>query len=216
VIHDEFAHFDGAYVLGALSETERNAFEEHLVGCADCRERVDALAGLPALLALAPAEAFAVDLSTPDDPVVVLLAATRARRNRRRWVAATAATLAAACLIVLTAVIVRPHPARVVDHSVAMAAVVPAPIHATADVTAVRWGTSIKLRCTYDESGSYTPGTYTLVVLNRAGQSYMLGTWNVVPGRVTTFTAGTAVQLADIKTITIGTTTGTSVLQLSY
>ena len=44
----------------------------------------------------------------------------------------------------------------------------------------------------------------------------MIGTWNVVPGRVTTFTAGTALHVSDIKSITIGTATGTPVLQLQY
>ncbi|MGH3348437.1 MAG: anti-sigma factor family protein, partial [Nocardioides sp.] len=32
----EFAHDDGAYVLGALSPAERVAFKQHLAGCAEC------------------------------------------------------------------------------------------------------------------------------------------------------------------------------------
>ena len=77
-----------------------------LFGCANCRRRVDELAELPALLALAPVSAFAADL-IDHDPVVPLLAAARSRRIRRRWLAAAAATVAAACLVLLTAVIAR-------------------------------------------------------------------------------------------------------------
>ena len=34
--HDEFEHSDAAYVLGALSPSERRAFEEHLRECESC------------------------------------------------------------------------------------------------------------------------------------------------------------------------------------
>ena len=38
----DFAHQDGAYVLGALSSSERVAFEQHLAGCSDCARAVRA------------------------------------------------------------------------------------------------------------------------------------------------------------------------------
>ena len=47
----ELADRDGSYVLGALSTTERRAFERHLEGCAECARSVRELAGLPGLLA---------------------------------------------------------------------------------------------------------------------------------------------------------------------
>ena len=47
----EHAHLDGAYVLGALSPSERLDFERHLAGCAECSRSVRELAGLPGLLA---------------------------------------------------------------------------------------------------------------------------------------------------------------------
>jgi hypothetical protein len=214
-MEDTFAHFDGAYVLGALSESERVAFEEHLIGCADCRDRVAEISDLPALLALAPATAFA-PVSAVSDPVVVLLKTVRARRLRRRVFTAAVAAVVAACLVAVTATISH-HQSKPTAQApaVAMAALVVAPIHATAQVTNLAWGTSIKLRCTYDEP-DYRPGEYTLTVQNRAGQTDTLGTWNVVPGRVTTFQAGTAFHVSDIKTITIATTNGTPVLQLGY
>ena len=41
--HDQWEDATAAYVLGALDETERAAFEEHLAGCPACREEVDEL-----------------------------------------------------------------------------------------------------------------------------------------------------------------------------
>lgn len=38
--HERFAENAGAFVLGALPEGERDAFERHLEGCAECREEV--------------------------------------------------------------------------------------------------------------------------------------------------------------------------------
>ena len=46
----DLAHFDGAYVLGALAPDERLEFERHLAGCASCSAAVRDLAGLPGLL----------------------------------------------------------------------------------------------------------------------------------------------------------------------
>ena len=46
----EYAHDDGAYVLGALSPAERAAYERHLSTCSACREAVAEIAVLPGLL----------------------------------------------------------------------------------------------------------------------------------------------------------------------
>jgi hypothetical protein len=216
VTQDEFEAFAGPYVLGILSAQERSAFQAHLETCEQCRVQVAELSPLPGLLALAPAQAYAPEFAA-SDPVVVLIAAARAQRVRRRWVGAVTATLVAACLILFTALLVQPHgsaPAK--DQSVAMTALVSAPIHASADVSVVAWGTSIRLRCTYDDGRSYPAITYELLVTDRSGNSNMVGTWNVVPGKVTTFAAGTAVPLADIKSITVATVGGTNLLRLSY
>lgn len=48
---DEFATYDAAYVLGALSPEDRQAFEQHLQECDRCAAAVRELAGLPGLLA---------------------------------------------------------------------------------------------------------------------------------------------------------------------
>jgi anti-sigma factor RsiW len=48
--HEHWHDATAAYLLGALDEAERTAFEEHLAGCPACREEVDEL--LPAAQAL--------------------------------------------------------------------------------------------------------------------------------------------------------------------
>lgn len=48
--HEHWHDATAAYLLGALDETERAAFEEHMAGCPACREEVDLL--LPAAQAL--------------------------------------------------------------------------------------------------------------------------------------------------------------------
>ena len=41
--HERYADDVGAYLLGALSEIEREAFERHLMGCSACRDEVERL-----------------------------------------------------------------------------------------------------------------------------------------------------------------------------
>lgn len=47
----EYELWDAAYVLGALSFSDRREFEAHLSACPSCREAVSELSGIPALLA---------------------------------------------------------------------------------------------------------------------------------------------------------------------
>lgn len=75
---DEFATYDAAYVLGALSPEDRQAFEEHLQECDRCAAAVRELAGLPGLLAqtrggspggaFGPGERERGGAGTPPDP----------------------------------------------------------------------------------------------------------------------------------------------------
>jgi anti-sigma factor RsiW len=41
--HTSYREEIGAYLLGALTDLERQAFEQHLAGCAECREEVERL-----------------------------------------------------------------------------------------------------------------------------------------------------------------------------
>jgi anti-sigma factor RsiW len=65
-----YADWDAAYVLGALSSADRREFEDHLAGCAPCRDAVAELAGMPGLLsAVNPVEALALDTPETDSTV---------------------------------------------------------------------------------------------------------------------------------------------------
>jgi hypothetical protein len=66
---DRFAEWDAAYVLGALSPSDRRAYERHLAECDACRAAVAELAGLPGLLStLTPAHAEALVADAPGTP----------------------------------------------------------------------------------------------------------------------------------------------------
>jgi len=105
----EIRHALGVYVLGAIEPGDRTQVDEHLATCADCREELASLAGLPALLRRVPtaeAERLAVadqaDSATeeapPDDLLPSLLARTAQARRVRRW-----RELAAAAAVVVLA-----------------------------------------------------------------------------------------------------------------
>jgi hypothetical protein len=129
--HDEFATWDGAYLLGALSAADRRAYEEHLRTCDACSAAVSELAGLPGLLGhVSEADAFALlevdqaegqavqrgQLTSIREPepagaedgnpgiLAALLRAARRRRIRTRWWAA-GSLAAAAVIVVLTAIV---------------------------------------------------------------------------------------------------------------
>ena len=99
---DETLHdLSAAYALDALDADERQAYEEHLAGCASCREEVAAFSGTAAELA------FAVEPATPPPALRgrILDAARAERPNvvplRPRWAAPVAAVAAvAACVAV--------------------------------------------------------------------------------------------------------------------
>jgi hypothetical protein len=100
----------GVYVLGAIDPAERALVDAHVAGCPDCRDELDGLAGLPALLSrvgadeigrmnLADIELPPGDEEPPEDFADSLVSLTAARRRRhRRW-----QMLAAAAAVVIAA-----------------------------------------------------------------------------------------------------------------
>ena len=64
---DKYAHWDAAYVLGSLSETDKREFEAHLDKCRTCSDAVSELAGIPALLSLLDLD----DIADEDDPIAL-------------------------------------------------------------------------------------------------------------------------------------------------
>lgn len=199
-----FELYDGAYVLGALSDDDRRAYEQHLSGCDDCSASVALLRDLPQALSAVSASAVEDD-PPPASLLDALTRRVRRERNRRRWIVGGLAAAAAACIVALSVALVQPsHPA---SHPVAMQAVAAAPIKATADVRSVAWGTRISLVCSYRE---YIGGSrsYALVVVDRGGDRHTLGTWNLVPGKVVSYQSGTSLAREQIASVQIATADG--------
>ncbi|MFJ8201906.1 anti-sigma factor family protein [Micromonospora chalcea] len=209
----EFAHDDGAYVLGALAPADRVAYERHLAGCAQCREAVAEIAVLPGLLGrLDPAglEQF-LEVGPETSRVPALLDAARERKRRersrsRRRYALTA--LAAAALAVLAGVgvaLVRP-PAEPSTPQVALTSMRPVagtvPVHAEVGLTETPWGTEVTMHCGYDRRAGHREAyTFRLVAHGPDGATEQIGSWLAAPGDdlrfsgVTRFTKGELVRL---------------------
>ena len=225
----EFEHTDGAYVLGALSATERLAFERHLQDCEACTGRVRQLAGLPGLLGRVSPEVLEEPAAPVLPPTVLPALAARVRREQRRRtrLTATLAAAAAALVVGLGAVAVQAVTDEPATTPPVTAPTAPAgsdmepvggevPVTASLTLEDVTWGTRIGLTCTYDPSSveyDLPPEvTYLLVVRTRAGVVEEVGTWRSVGGRTMRFEAGTATRRDDIASVEVRTTDGRVVL----
>jgi anti-sigma factor RsiW len=98
----EIRHALGVYVVGAIDPAERAVVDAHLARCADCREELAGLAGLPALLGRVPAadaERLALGSEVLEEPPAELLDSllrqVSLRRQARKWRLVTAAAAAA-------------------------------------------------------------------------------------------------------------------------
>ncbi len=203
--HDEFAHLDAAYVLGALGHDERRAYENHLDACAACARAVREMAGMPALLAHVDESVFLCDEDEPPVPETLLPGllreVRRARRHRLAWAgAAAAAVIAVGGAVVWTQYADAGGPDDVAVSpavtSVPMTQVDQSDVSASIAMEQVAWGTKLELTCSYVDSGDrYSIGettpSYTLAVQTRDGEWQQVATWKAVPGRTITVSAAT-------------------------
>ncbi len=225
----EFSHDDGAYVLGALSQTERSEYQRHLSGCAECAHAVQQLAGLPGLLARVSADVLEsppVDEPVPDTLLPALVRQARRAQHRRLWM--TAGTAAAATVIVAAgSLAIRTslddaHAPGVIDASQAGRAMVPVgsePMSAKLALTSVPWGTRLDLTCTYESDWieHHVPlaEKYALFVRTREGKVQQVATWRALPGKTMRLTSATATSRDDIASAEIRTADGKPVLKLA-
>jgi len=214
VTSDPFAMFDGAYVMGALSDSDRRAYEGHLTVCDECSAALRDLRDLPGLLATVPESALVEDIPPPRSLLPALQRRMRRDANRRRWIMGGVAAAAAACLVTVAVLVSQPDGGAPARQPVAMSALpnVNTPLIATADVRDVGWGTRIEVVCHYDENEPTRP--YGLRVIDRTGRSHELGTWNLAPGKVATYRSGTALRRAQISAVEITTVDGKALLML--
>ncbi len=231
---DEFALYDAAYVLGALSPADRREFESHLKGCAACAGSVAELAGLPGLMSRVSLDQLTEEAEPlPETLLPSLARAVRRQRRRRRLVVATSAAAAAALIAVGTvAVTGRDSPGRplaVPSTSVpststpsgtadlAFAAVVPSPVTASARLLDMAWGTRIDLTCAYQAKGSFPAEglPYAMVVIDRRGGAQQVAAWKSLPGRELTVLGASSLTRRDIVAVEIRTLSGRPILRLA-
>jgi hypothetical protein len=233
---DQYATWDAAYVLGALSDADRHEFEGHLNACPTCHRAVGELAGMPGLLAqLSREEVESIDASgSPDEGLSALrpemlgslLDEVSRRRRRARWLACTGGLAAAAAVAIGLFVAIRPGPATsppspqtVVASALPMAPVTPSQLTATVNLVSHSWGTGIELNCTYaaEPPGQSDDGDrLAMVAVGRDGSHTRLSTWIARPGIVASTAGATSLPVDQIASVqVVSADTGVIFLQTS-
>jgi hypothetical protein len=240
--HDRFEMDDAAYVLGSLGREETQAFEEHLMACAECRRSVAELSTLPGALAEVPADVVAslsdtgqpaAEAGPPDGLLEGLLrrsheildqAERRRRRVRVALVAAGTALAAAAAALVVALLPVGSTPTTpettAPDETIALQPVgQPSAMSVDVAMTSVAWGTRMSVTCSYGSTTGLpdyqSSPSYALVVTDSSGDEQQVATWAAVPGRKVTVDAATAVPLDSIGELEVRTATGAALLSAS-
>ena len=219
--HEQFADWDAAYVIGALSPADRRAFEAHLEGCQRCARAVAEIAPTLGLLArvdreraesmLEEHEATAAEPGEPSPSAMqarhALLerAAREGRMRRSRW----AGMLAAAAVLVIALGVsigglLMPGSAHGEVRAAELVAAGDLPLTASVELEPVAWGTRVALECSYAGSGGPSEGRpYVLVVVDREGASSQISSWRALPGSTARLSAATALELDDIAAVEI-------------
>jgi hypothetical protein len=224
----EYAMWDAAYVLGSLSSADRREYEEHLATCASCRDAVNELSGMPALLgqlnrdAVAAIDEGGADASEATPPLrpellTSLLSKVSWRRRRARMLTWTVAAVAAAVLVIGVFVAMQAaRPATPVPPTQTQAAqmtmlqVKPSELSSTVAFTSQGWGTRIDMDCTYqslppdskrndDQAGD----KLAMVVVGRDGSQTQLATWVALSGVRATPGGSTSMPINQIAAVQI-------------
>jgi hypothetical protein len=231
---DPFAMWDAAYLLGSLDAEERRQYEAHLSTCAECRESVAELTGMPALLALLdPNEVAALDEASPELPppppelLDSLLAKVSWRDRRRRRLSWTMAAAAAAAAVVI-AVLVGIHPGSSVPSAappptsasvLTMTRVAPNSINAAISLISQGSGTRIEMTCTYPKESADSDrhnndvDKLAMVVVGRDGSHAQLTTWMAPPGVTVRPVGSTPMRMDQIAAVQIVSDDGDVLLQ---
>lgn len=207
-----------AYVLGALPGAERRRFEDHLAGCATCRDTVAGLAGMPGLLArVSPDDLTGTGPSSPVPPTLLprLLREVRRGTRVRRLVGigVAAAAILAAVLAGLALGAGRGAPG--IPPGTAMTRLVSAPIAATVALTPDGHGTRLDMTCRYAGAAYADLPAYDLVVTGRDGHSQDVAQWRVGPDGSTRVVASVDMAADRIGTVEVRTASGLPVLRLA-
>jgi hypothetical protein len=219
---DPFTQNDAAYVMGALADADRRAFEAHLVDCPNCTRSVAELSGMTVLLDKVPLARVLEPESHPEPPPDLLLPRliSAARKQRRRQSFRLAAAGAVAASLVALAIVIgvsQTGSKQPTGVSVAMTAVRPAAVTATLQVTPAAWGSRVSLDCRWvgatSGPGSTVKKVYRLVALPRGGGApQTVAQWAVLPGQDVTVDGSTNLAPGQIDTIELRAVADVAVL----
>jgi hypothetical protein len=218
---DPFIESDAAYVMGALTEEDRRAFEAHLLGCPRCSQSVAELSGMTGLLDKVPlSRVLAPDTQSgppPDLMLSRLIRAARAQRRRRAvWLAASGAVAASVVALAIVIGVTQTGSTRPPGVTVAMSTVKPgAAVAATLQVAPAPWGTRVSLDCRWVGAAT-DPGVrkvYRLVAVPRdGGKPQTLAQWAVLPGQDAKVVGSTDLAAGRIASIELRAVADDSVL----
>ncbi len=210
---DQFATYDAAYLLGALTPTDRSDYEAHLADCQDCQRGVSQLAGMPGLLAaLTPEQARTAGEPGPEVPETLLprlMAEVQRTRFRRRLTNTVIGVAAAAVLVVALLVGLggsSGEPSQpTVPTAQRMVPISPdVPIRATARLSDTDWGTLVEVRCVYKGGDDWPEElNYTLVVVDKSGASKQIADWEAKAGKPIVVDGTVPAEQADIASVEI-------------
>jgi hypothetical protein len=212
---DDLAEWDAAYVLGALSQSDRRSYEDFLAANPAQAAELTELAGLPGILnALSREEAVALtDLAgdapvdaPPDNVASLAQAAVKRQRRSRRTGLVAAVSLAAALAIVggVVGATVFPSPATV--QTVAMAPMQPGAregVTAQVAITEKKWGTELNWACQYTKDWSRDVASYDIVVTTKDGAQTAVGSWKPAGDEATGLSAATSIPTSEIRSVDI-------------
>jgi len=214
-----YADWDAAYVLGALSSTERREYEQHLVDCSSCQRALSEVTAMPGLLSKVD-RGYAEKMELEDPPVLArpvtscpvqaLWPKLQARWRRQSAVRRLAyvGAIAVAAAVALTVSLVpppwyhRPAPISVAAGSLPsggqpMRQVTPSPMSAQVALVQDGAGTRIEIWCSYvayDSDADDSAAPYALRVGTRAGGNIIASSWTAKPG--STMMTSTIVPMA--------------------
>jgi hypothetical protein len=215
----DHAFDDGAYVLGALSPSERASFERHLAECAACREAVANIAVLPGLLSrLRSSDAAAVGSVTAEFateqriPKLVAAVSQARRKDRARLVVSVLVTAAIALFAGVSAGTVRVPTTSAEQGPVShppskpvMIAMVPVTeTLATAQLAFQETvaGTLITMHCFYPPRDEpHRPYLFRLFAIGSDGQTEQVSSWMAGPGEDVTLTGTVRLSMQDLARV---------------
>lgn len=214
--HAQFADWDAAFILGALSPSDRRRFEAHLQECEICRDAIVDTAPTIGLLARIPPDRAAslLEVSPPGEgpdasrrrELIALGVGEAQRRRRIRWVGGLSAAAAIVIAIVVVAVLALTPGVRD-SRVIALEPLTDVPVTASVELVDVAWGTRVEMTCRYAEAESAEDAakswSYALYLIAADGSTRELSSWMAFPGATARVGAGTALDADEITAIEI-------------